>query len=72
LFDLASDPGERNDLAGNTNHATTLRQWRSRMIEALAPRGEQFVRGGNLVPRPASMLYSPNYPGVAPKKSSGA
>ncbi len=62
LFDLLHDPAELRDLAGDTEHAATLRAWRGRMVEHLAPRGERFVRGGRLALRPESYLYSPNYP----------
>jgi len=62
LFHLADDPAELTDLAPDAEHATTLREWRGRMIEHLAPRGETWVRNGRLLLRPASQLYSPNYP----------
>src|SRR5205085_2327839 len=39
LFDLSNDPHELRDLAGDPASESTLRQWRSRMIEHLAPRG---------------------------------
>jgi arylsulfatase len=62
LFDLARDPKELKDLAGDAAQAATLRTWRARMVEHLAPRGSEWVRNGVLVPRPRSMPYSPNYP----------
>jgi len=40
-----------------------LKPWRARMADHLEPRGEAWVKGGNLTPRPQNMLYSPNYPG---------
>ena len=43
--------------------AAALKPWRARMAEHLEPRGEAWVKGGNLAPRPQNMLYSPNYPG---------
>ena len=67
LFDLEQDPGELDDLAGDARHAQTLRLWRQRLIEHLSERGERFVRGGRLALRPESYLYSPNYPGPAPR-----
>ena len=66
LFDLAADPHELSDLSGEPSRAALLSEWRSRMTEFLAPRGEEWVRGGRLVPRPQRHLYSPNYP-EAPK-----
>ena len=60
LFDLTRDPAELHDLA-STNTAL-LRQWRSRLIEHLAPRGEAWVRSGALTLRPESQRTSPNYP----------
>jgi arylsulfatase len=62
LFDLTRDPDETMDLSADSQHETILRQWRSRLVEHLTPRGEEWVRGGKLVPRPKSQLYSPNYP----------
>ena len=58
LFDLAADPMETRPL----DDSARLRLWRARMIEHLQPRGEKFVKGGTLVPRPESLLYSPNHP----------
>ncbi|HNR32343.1 MAG TPA: arylsulfatase, partial [Candidatus Hydrogenedentes bacterium] len=62
LFDLRNDPGEERDLAGNSRARTLLEEWRARLVAHLEPRGEEWVRNGKLAPRPASMLYSPNYP----------
>lgn len=62
LFDLTSDPHERNDLAGDASHESTLRLWRNRMIEHLAERGEPFVKSGRLMTRPERFLHSPHYP----------
>ncbi len=63
LFDLTHDPKELTDLSGDAAHTATLREWRSCLIEHLAPRGPEWVQNGALVPRPKSMPYSPNYPG---------
>jgi arylsulfatase len=63
LFDLASDPQEVRDLAGDAGHVESLRLWRSRMVGHLEKRGPEWVRAGVLVPRPHSMPLSPNYPG---------
>lgn len=62
LFDLAADPGELHDLAQRAEHAETLGTWRARMVEHLAPRGEEWVKDGALVLHPDSIKYSPNYP----------
>ncbi|MCY2931830.1 MAG: arylsulfatase [Planctomycetota bacterium] len=62
LFDLANDPLEQNDLAGEQTHATVLGAWRSRMIEHLAVRGEAWVKGGDLALQPQRILYGANYP----------
>jgi len=68
LFDLAKDPGERRNLAGQSASAEMLKTWRRRMIEHLAERGEAFVKNGKLAKRTKRMLYSPHYP--AQKKGS--
>ena len=62
LFDLDNDPGELNDLGSDPAHQGRLRQWRERMVNHLAERGEKFVKNGKLVLRPERYLYSPNYP----------
>lgn len=62
FFDLTNDPGETRDLAADPAHADALALWRERLIVHLAPRGESWVRDGRLVPRPQSILYSPNFP----------
>lgn len=63
LFDLTRDPYEERDLSGEASATATLREWRGRLTGHLAARGERWVKGGSLVPRPESQLYSPNYPG---------
>ena len=62
LFDLSRDPDELHDLAGDAANGGVLREWRQRMIAHLAPRGDHWVRGGNLVAREDDPAYSPNYP----------
>jgi arylsulfatase A-like enzyme len=62
LFDLEKDPHELKDLAGDTAHSAVLKQWRGRLMDHLAERGDQWVKGGRLIPRPDRMVYSPNYP----------
>ncbi|MCX5759328.1 MAG: arylsulfatase, partial [Candidatus Hydrogenedentes bacterium] len=69
FFDLRNDPHETEELAGAPAHAAECRQWRARLIEHLTPRGEPFVRNGDLALRPKIMLYSPNYPGCSCHKS---
>jgi arylsulfatase len=58
FFDLTRDPLELNPLPASSRR----NEWRQRLTKHLAPRGSQFVRGGELVPRPEGLLYSPNYP----------
>lgn len=59
FFDLTADPNELNDIASSSPETA---RWRARMTAHLEPRGEGWVKGGRLVPRPKSNLYSPNYP----------
>ena len=63
LFHLAKDPYELADLSGDSQSDGELREWRSRLIAHLAPRGEPWVVRGKLGIRHARQLYSPNYPG---------
>jgi choline-sulfatase len=62
FFNLVRDPHELNDLASDPGASTRVSEWRSRMIAHLAPRGEQYVKNGRLVPRPQNMPTSPNFP----------
>jgi arylsulfatase len=62
LFDLAADPNELRDLSSDPAAEPVLRQWRSRMIEHLSPRGDHWVKGGKLVPREKDPDRSPNFP----------
>jgi arylsulfatase A-like enzyme len=62
LFDLVADPHELRDLSGDPASEPGLRQWRSRMIEHLAPRGDHWVKSGHLVPREKDPDHSPNFP----------
>ncbi len=64
LFNLKDDPGELNDLASEPKSRSKVREWRARMVEHLAERGEPFVVNGDLSPRPERMLYSPHYPKI--------
>lgn len=66
LFDLAVDPYEMHDLAGNASYAPVLATWRQRLVQQFQDegRGSSWVTAdGRLVARPQSQLYSPNYPG---------
>lgn len=63
LFDLKNDPGEERDLAKRPDYGDMLSLWRNQMVSHLEVRGEEWVRAGKLVPRPQSILLSPNYPG---------
>lgn len=65
LFDLTRDPQELNDLAGDAGHAAELRRWRGLLVDHFAERGEPFLKGGKLAPRPESMLKSPHFPSAA-------
>ncbi|MBI5281254.1 MAG: arylsulfatase [Candidatus Solibacter usitatus] len=67
LFHLETDRAEMHGLEGVAGHEQTLRRWRGRMAEHLAPRGEKWVRDGRPIPRPQSMLLGPNYPAPAAK-----
>ncbi len=62
FFDLEADPRELQDLAGRPERAAEVRLWRGRLTAHLAPRGPAWVAQGRLARRPASQLYSPNYP----------
>ena len=62
LFDLDKDPNELNDLASDPASAETVRQWRRRMADHLAVRGEPWVKNGDLGLRTKPILYGPNYP----------
>ena len=66
LFDLDSDPGELNNLAGNTSYQATLLEWRSRMVKQFIDegRGDNWVdkQTLQLKKRVEGQLYSPYYP----------
>ncbi len=63
LFDLATDPQETKDLAADPEYAEVLLEWRGRMAEHLAPRGEGWVEDGAPAVREGPTLLGPNYPG---------
>lgn len=64
LFDLQSDPGERNDLSSDAAATPALRRWRARMVAHLEPRGEKWVKAGRLQTRKEPTPRSPNFPGL--------
>lgn len=70
LFNLQDDPHEVTDLASAPAHADALKTWRRRLVDYLAVRGEDWVKGGALVPRPQSILHSPNYPTPPARKKA--
>lgn len=65
FFDLQRDPAELQDLSGDAAAAPRLKLWRERMVAHLAPRGEAYVKGGRLVPRPDEPSTSSNFPGCS-------
>ena len=65
FFDLEKDPGELNDLSSEPASQNQLREWRGRLVNHLAERGELFVKDGKLALRPTAHLYSRNYPGCS-------
>ncbi len=50
LFDLAADPHELHDLAGDPAYADRLAQWRARLVDHLRDREEGYVADDTLVP----------------------
>jgi arylsulfatase A-like enzyme len=64
LFDLRQDPHETRDLAGDAASAPALQAWRQKMVQHLAPRGDFYVKGGQLALRPQGRNRSPNFPGT--------
>lgn len=54
LFDLASDPAEKDDLARDPDAEARLAPWRQRLIDTLAGREDGLSDGTHLIPgRPA-------------------
>lgn len=64
LFNTTADPWEMVDLSTDPAHADTLQLWRSRMVAQFQRegRGPAWVSNGQLVPRPQSINYGPNFP----------
>ncbi len=69
LFDLTGDPHELKDLAATVAAAPRLREWRGRLVRHLEERGEPFLKGGRLQPRPEKLGFSPHYPKAAPARA---
>ncbi|MCE5326394.1 MAG: arylsulfatase [Planctomycetaceae bacterium] len=61
LFDLDKDPAELNNLAGDAGSAALLGQWRKRMIAHLQPRGEHWVKDGDLTIQKTSLVMRPGF-----------
>ncbi|MEK7707947.1 MAG: hypothetical protein AAB380_08130 [Verrucomicrobiota bacterium] len=64
LFDLQNDPHELRDLAAESDSAALVKEWRQKMVQHLAIRGDAWVRDGDLVVQPKAMLRRPNAPNV--------
>jgi arylsulfatase A-like enzyme len=62
LFDLQNDPHELRDLAADSASAALVKEWRQKMIKHLAPRGDKWVRDGDLVVQPKAQLFRPDSP----------
>ena len=62
LFDLQKDPEELVECSGKSTYAARLKEMRQAMVDHLTERGETFVKGGKLMVRETTLLYSPNYP----------
>lgn len=62
LFNLKNDPHELVDLSKDARHVELMQMWRTRMIEFLAERGEQWVESGDLVIQQKPMMHSVNFP----------
>ena len=63
LFDLDKDPHELHNVVDDRKYGRQLSALRQAMVQHLSERGEGFVKGGKLVVRKETMLYSPNYKG---------
>ena len=67
MLDLRADPGEERELAGDRNRAAELSLWRGRLAAHFKERGEPFLKGRELNPRPEGYLASPHFPDGGPK-----
>ena len=59
LFDVANDPRESRDLAGDSGFADTLNRLKSRLVEHLYGEDLNWLKDGELVGLPA-MQYVPS------------
>jgi arylsulfatase A-like enzyme len=64
LFNLTDDPAELSDLSADSGHATALADWRKKMVDHLAIRGDQWVSQGDLTLRKKPMHRGSNFPNV--------
>lgn len=66
LFDLVNDPEETMEVSRLPQYQAELKKWRSRMVQQFERegRGDGWVKGGELVQRSDSLVYSPHYPGL--------
>ena len=64
LFDLQNDPDEIQDLAVESDSASLVSEWRQKMVRHLAIRGDAWVRDGDLVVQPKSLLRRSDNPQV--------
>lgn len=64
LFDLAADPGEEKNLAGESAYSGELLKWRRAMTDHLSERGEPYVKDGKLNRFQRNIVTGPNYPGA--------
>jgi len=65
LFDLQNDPHEMNDLASKKyfkENEELVKKWRSKMINHLKTRGEEWVKDGDLVIQEKSIHIGKNNP----------
>ena len=67
MLERRAGPGEERDPAGDRNRAAELRLWRGRLAAHFQERGEPFLTGGELNPRPEGYLDSPRCPDGGPK-----
>lgn len=59
---MVKDPKETDDVSEDRKYSKDMKELREAMIEHLKERGEEWVKGGKLVTRKTTMLYSPNFP----------
>lgn len=62
LFDLTKDREEIVDLSTTDRRAKDLELWRSKMVEILEERGDEWVKDGELVKNSVTSPLNSNYP----------